>query len=174
MPAQGGGGGIEIGGHTEGEGFVHDDGVGITAVGLAAGVFVRGVVGEDGAGGAELFVAIAAVFAGAAGIHQAAHGGEVADLEFFDAGADFDDAAEDFVAGHAGIGGAVPFVAGDMDIGVADAAVQDLDLHVLRAGLAALDDGRGERRGCVQNRISFGVKHRRIFSTGWGKMQKGP
>ena len=59
--------------------------------------------------------------------------------------ADFHHAADDFVAGHARIGRAVPFIAGDVDIRVADAAEKDFDLHVVRTGVAALEVERRER-----------------------------
>ena len=67
----------------------------------------------------------------------------------------------------------MPFVAGDMDIGVADAAVQNLDLDIERVGFAALDGGRTERRSGVENGISFGFKHKCIFSTKRWEMQRG-
>jgi len=52
---------------------------------------------------------------------------------------DFGHAADDFMAGHAGIGGAVPFVAGDMQVRVADSAEKDLNLDVMRRGFPALE-----------------------------------
>ena len=131
MPAQSrgaDGGEIQMFRHAQREGFIHDHAVGITAVGHAAGNFVRGVVGERGAGQAKLLQVFLAVFAGAAGIHHAADGGDVAFLEFFDVRAGLDDAADDFVAGHAGISRRVPvpFIARDVDVGVADAAEKNL------------------------------------------------
>ena len=112
-------------------GFIHDDAVGITAVGQAAGNFVRGVVGESRAGRAKLLQIFLAVFASAAGIHHAADGGKIAFLEFFHVRAGLDDAADDFMSGHAGISRAFPFIAGDVNVRVADAAVKDLDLNVV-------------------------------------------
>ena len=75
-----------------------------------------------------------ALGAGAVGVDQAADGGEVAGLEFGDGGADLGDAADDFVAGDAGVDGghdAAPLVAGLVEVGVADAAEEDLDLDVV-------------------------------------------
>ena len=90
-----------------------------------------------------MFEPVLAVFTGAAGIHHAADGGDVAFLEFFDLHASFGYASDDFMAGHARIGGALPFVADDVQVRVADAAEKNLDLHVVRAGIAALN-----RSGC--------------------------
>ena len=66
-------------------------------------------------------------------------------LNLVTAGADLGDAADDFMAGNAGIDGgheAAPLVAGLVKVGVADAAEEDFDLHVVVGGIAALDGGR--------------------------------
>jgi hypothetical protein len=70
-----------------------------------------------------------------------------ADLEAGDLVAHRADAADDFVARHDRIDAAVPFVAGLMDIGVADAAVKDVDHYVVRARVTALEVVGGQRRG---------------------------
>jgi hypothetical protein len=49
------------------------------------------------------------------------------------------------------------FIAGDVDISVADAAVKDLNLHVVRSGLAAFKGERRGRGGLGQGGESFGV-----------------
>ena len=79
-------------------------------------------------------------------IPTASLAGEVAGLELGDLGADLGDAADDLVTGDGGIDGELPLVAREVDVGVADAAVEDLDLHVGVAGFAAVDDGGRERR----------------------------
>jgi hypothetical protein len=70
-----------------------------------------------------------------------------------DRGADVDDAAHDLVAGHDGVLRDAPVVADHVQVGVADAAVEDLDGDVVGAERAALEvEGRerGVRRGsCV-------------------------
>ena len=136
------GGQIEISRHPQHEGFVHDHMIGIAAVGHATEVFVRGVVGEDGATLAELFKSVAAVFATAAGIHHAADCGEITFLKMFDLGTGFDDAPDNLVAEHAGIGRATPLIAADVQIRVANTAKKNLDMYIFRAGLAARDAGR--------------------------------
>jgi len=125
--------------------LVDDYAVGIAAVGDAAEVLVRGVVGE-GPVWAELLQAGLALAAGAIGIDQAADRGEIARPEPGDSGTDPGDTAEDFMARHAGVDrrhDIVPLVTDQVQIGVADAAEQDLDLHVVFGWIAARDC-----RGC--------------------------
>jgi hypothetical protein len=55
------------------------------------------------------------------------------------------DAAGDFVTGNAGIGGAAPFAARRVDVGMADAAKENFDLNVGWPGVAPLERERGER-----------------------------
>jgi hypothetical protein len=105
---------------------------------------------------AELFQPLAAARAGAAGVDEAAHADRVADLELLHRAADRRHAPDDLVAGHGGILGEVPLVAREVQVGVADAAVEDLDLHIARERLAAFDDGGRERRGGADGGIGFG------------------
>jgi len=143
--------------------FVDHDAVGISAVSYATKMFIFRVVGKGWHTVAELFVARAAVRAGAVGIDQTAHGGEISRFEFLDGGAGFHDSTNDFMARHAGIHSrhhVFPFIAYLMKIGVADSAVQNLDLHIVGSGLTALDGGRSKPRSgalrCVGLcRISF-------------------
>ena len=164
MPAQSSGaaaGEVEVGGNAQDEVLVDDDAVGVAAVGDAAEVLVGEVVGE-GHVGAELLEAGLALGAGAVGVDHAADGGEVAGLELGDGGADLGDAADDLVAGHAGVDGGhhvAPLVAGLVQVGVADAAEEDFDLHVVLGGIAARDRGGGKRRCCAGSGIGFGVVH---------------
>ncbi len=156
---------IQITGHAQHKGFIHDDAFGITAIGRAPGVFIRAVVGEGHAVLAKLFEAVLAAFASAARIYQATNGGDVAFLELFNLCTGFHDAADDFMAGHAWVGRAVPFVADGVQIRVANATIKDLDLHVVRTGIAALNGSRCERRGLSLRGISFGLEHAAILST---------
>ncbi len=161
---------VQILRHMQRKGFIHDHAVGITAVShRARDVFIRAVVGENGAAiFAELFEAVLATFAGAAGIHHATDGGDIAFLEFFNMRAGLHDPPDDFVAGHARISGAAPFIAGGVQIGMADAAVKNLDLNIVRAGIATLKVERRERRGLGQGRKSFGIIHGFTISTAAG------
>ena len=116
---------------------VADDVVGVAAVGDRA-VVAPGVVGADEALDAVVFQARLAVGADAAGVDQHADAGQVAGLEPGHLRADRRHAADDLVAGHHGIHRAAPLVAHLVDVGVADAAVGDLDDHIARARFAAL------------------------------------
>ena len=78
----------------------------------------------------------------AAGIDHAADRGEIAGLELRHVAANLHDAADDFMAGDHGIDGVPPFVAGLVQVGVADAAVEDLDDHIGGERVATLD-GKG-------------------------------
>jgi len=156
-----GSGKIKIGGDAEHEALGDDDAVRVAAVGDLAGVLVREIVSE-GRVGAELFEPGLALGACAVGVDQAADGGKVAGLEFGDRGADFRHAADDFMAGDAGVNGGhdfFPLVASLVKIGVADAAEQNLDLHIVVGGIAAGDGGGSERRCGAGNGISFGAVH---------------
>lgn len=130
--------------------FLDDDRRGVAAEGHAAEVLVRSVVGEGRRAIAELLLPALAARAGTAGIDQAAHGDEIADLELGGRAAGARDAADDLVARHAGVDRGhegLPLVAGLVDVGVTDAAVQHLDLHIVRLRVAALDGRRCERAG---------------------------
>jgi hypothetical protein len=59
----------------------------------------------------------------------------------------------------------VPFIARDVDIRVADAAKKNFNLHVVRAGIAALEIERRERRGLGEGGEGLGVIHESIVST---------
>ena len=99
--------------------------------------------------GAELLESGLALGAGAVGVDQAADCGEVAGLELRHGGADLGDAADDLMAGDAGVDGGhdfPPLVAGLVEIGVADAAEEDFDLHVVIGGIAPRDRGGCELR----------------------------
>ena len=151
----------EVGGDFEDEPFCDDDGVGVAAVGDASGVLVGEVVGEDHVG-TELLEALFALGAGAVGVDHATDGGEVADLEFGYGGADFGDAADDLVAGDAGIDGGhhtAKLVADLMEVGVTDAAEEDFNLDVTLGWIAPRDRGGCKRRLLTGSGVSFRVVH---------------
>jgi hypothetical protein len=95
---------------------------------------------------AELFEASLALGAGAIRVHHAANCSEVAGLELGNRGADLGDAANDFVAGNAGVDGghyAAPLVADLVEIRVTNAAIQNFDLYVMFGWIAPSDCGGG-------------------------------
>ncbi len=125
--------------------LVGDDVTGIAALHQHA-VVIAGVVGADGALLTVGFLAGAAVGADAAGVGDHADGGEVALAELGYVAAGGDDAADDLMAGHHGIEGVAPFVAGLVDVGMADAVVEDLERDIFRTGIAAIEGKGHERR----------------------------
>ena len=91
---------------------------------------------------AELLEAGLALGAGAVGVDHAADRGEIAGLELGDCGADLRDTADDLMAGDAGVDrghDVAPLIADLVEIGVADAAEEDLDLNVVFGRIAPRD-----------------------------------
>ena len=82
-----------------------------------------------------------------AGVDHAADADHVADLEVLDVRANRADPADDLVARHHRVDAAAPFVAGLVQVGMAHAAVEDVDHHVVRARIAALERMRCQRGG---------------------------
>jgi len=126
-------------------------------------ILVLAVVGQDWRDIAILLVAGAAVGADAAGIDHAADGGVVALLEFFYAASDFHHAADDFVSRHAGVNCVFPLVAGLVKIGMAHAAIEDVDLDIVSLRFAAIESKRlqpagGGLRGEAQCLAEIGHK----------------
>ena len=117
---------------------VDDDLLGIAAIGRLVQHLVEPGVGAD-ALGAELLEVFLAVDAFAAGIHEAAHADHIADLVGFHIGADLAHTADNFVARHSRIGGVVPFIADEVQVRVADAAIEDVDADIVRTDVAAFD-----------------------------------
>ena len=139
------------------EALIDHDMVGIAAKGVAAEYGIGAVIGADETGAlAILLLAIVARGAVAAAVDHAADTRDVADLELGDVAADRGDAADDLVTRHAGKQRALPLRTGGVEVGVADAAEQDVDRDVLGAGVAALKREGGKRRGRRLGRIGLG------------------
>ncbi len=147
---------VEVGGNRVGEALVHDIVIGVAAHGDGAVDAVLGGVGERGALVAEVLFAVVAGRALAAGVDDHADGGNVARLELVDGAAGGADAAHDFVAGHQRIDRLAPLVAGHVQVGVADAAVENLDDDFSGAGIAAGEVEGSERRLCIECGVTFG------------------
>ncbi len=157
-----GSGEIEVGGNAQDEAFIDDDAVGVATVGDASEVLVRGVVGE-GQVRAELLKASLALRAGAVRVDHAADRGEVAGLVLRDCRADLGDTADDLMAGNDRVDrghDARSTRCGPMEIGVADAAEEDFDLHVVFGWIAPRDRGGGQRRCRTGGGVSFCVVHK--------------
>src|SRR6266567_421953 len=138
---------IEVGWKAQNEVFVDNDTFGVAAIGYASKMFVRRIEGEDHVR-AELLEAGLALRAGAVRVDHAADRGEVARFVLRDLRADLCHTADDLMArydrvirGHE----LAPLVAHRMQIGVADAAKQNFDLHIAVSWIAAFDLGGSQR-----------------------------
>ncbi len=83
--------------------------------------------------------ALAAGTASAAGIDHASDGGEVALLEKGRFGASLGYPADNFMSRKARVDRIMPFVAGLMKVGMANAAIDNFDLDVLWSRVAAVE-----------------------------------
>src|SRR5258706_795832 len=129
-------GGIQSIAHPQDIVFVYNDAVRVAAVGDSAEDLVLTVVRQ----GHELLTILLfpseTIGTDAAGVHQTSDRGDVALLEFLHGAAGFDHAADDLVARYNGIRcrhDALPLVAHLVQVCMADAAVENFDLHVLVA-----------------------------------------
>jgi hypothetical protein len=122
-------------------------------------MFVLAVVSEGRSVVAKLFEMIAAIFAGPAGIDHASDGGEIALMKIFNFAPDSRHVADDFMTGNARIVCATPFTAGGVDIRMANAAEENVDLDIVRAGITPIDRERGEGRRFGTSGVTFGRIH---------------
>ena len=147
IPAQSKGGSseIQVRRDAQNEALVDDDAVGVATIGDAPEVLIRHVKGECEVR-AKLLEADAALIAGSIRVHQATYGGEVPGLELRDCGADFGDAANDFMSRNNRVRGRhefAPLITHRVEIGVTNAAEQNFDLHVVFGWIAPRDRGGG-------------------------------
>mgnify|MGYP000697585831 CR=1 FL=1 len=108
----------------------------------AEGVFAaksRAVVGAGEAVFAILLLALGAGFAVLAAVDHAADTGQIAHLELADIGAHGGHSANDFMARYRRVQGVFPFVAYGVQVRVADAAIEDVDLHIIGPGGATFE-----------------------------------
>src|SRR5213594_733086 len=145
--------------------FIDNDAFGVAAIGHASEMLVRRVESENHVR-AEHLEAGLALWAGAVRVDHAADRGEIARFVLGDCRADLGHAADDLVTGNNWIirgHELAPLVADRMEIGVADAAEEDLDLHVAVSWIATFDlSGREPRcraRGGVRLRVVGGWMH---------------
>ena len=137
--------------------LVDGDASGIAAIGRGLTVALVAVIGERHAGLAILLFARKAGLAFAAGIDEAADADDVALVPLADMVADRGDTAHDLVPGHHGEDRAAPFVAGLVNVGMANAAIEDVDQDLVGARLAPLDAVRGKRRRRRLSRVGGGL-----------------
>jgi hypothetical protein len=129
------------------ERFVHDDALGVAAVGDASGVCVRAVIREHWKALAELFESLCATGARATRADHAADAGQVTLAKPRDGAADADNLPDDLVPGDAGVDRVLPLVTGLVQIRMADAAIQNLNVNVARTHSTPFDRERLQVRG---------------------------
>src|SRR6266566_3965134 len=151
---------IEVGWEAQNEVFIDDDAFGVAAVGHASEVLVRRIEGKNHVR-AELLETSLALCAGAIRIDHAADRGEIPGLVLGDCRPDLDNTADDLVAGDNRIirgHELAPLVADRMEIGVADAAEENFDLHVPVSWIAPADLSGGKPRCRARSGISLRVE----------------
>jgi len=109
-------------------------------------LLVTAAVSENRPFGAELLQSFAALDTPAAGIDEAANPHVLPGSEFCNPGSNRSDDSGDFMPRHHGKDRASPFIAGLMDIRVADAAEFDFDSDVIIASGPAIKGKWRQRR----------------------------
>ena len=98
-------------------------------------------------------------FAAAAGVDHAADADQIADFVLGDIRTDGGNFADDLVARHQRVNGNAPLVAGLMDVGMAHAAVENLDRDVVGPWAATFEFHGGEGSGGRLGGVSDGGVH---------------
>jgi hypothetical protein len=122
---------------------------------------------------AVLLQPLAAFAAAQAGIDQAADADQIAGLVAADLGPDGRDPADDLMARHERPVHIAPLALGCVQIGVADAAEQDLDLHIIGAQIAAIEIPVAQRGAGVERSVGGGGDHRRTLGQVMADKGKG-
>lgn len=94
-----------------------------------------------------------------AAVDHTTDAGQVAHLEFRHVGADRGYAADNLMAGHRRVQGVVPLIARGVQVGVADAAVEDIDLYVIRPWRTALKGKGFERILGIPSGVAVSLGH---------------
>jgi len=143
--------------------LIDHDPLGIATARGLAGLLLDAAIGAGHAVLAILLQPLVTARAMAARVHDASHGGEVPHLEFRDLRADPGHPAHDLVPRHHRIDGPFPLAAHGVEVRMADAAEEDLDLHVVRAGIAAVEAIGGEGGGGGVGGVGVGFGHEHSF-----------
>ena len=110
---------------------------------------------------AELLEISSAIFANAIGIDHASDRTQIPFFEFLYLAANFCNASDDFMAGHTWVGRSIPFIASDVQIGMTDTAKLNVDLHVVRQRIAALERKWFQRFSRRMSSVTSGGVHNR-------------
>src|SRR5437660_10564671 len=127
--------------------FIHDDLRRVAAVRRSLLVLLGSVVCPGYLFRAVLLQAFLAALADSTGIHYCANAGEFADFESLHLGPDACHASDNFMPRDHGKNRAAPLVPRLMDVRVADAAVENLDEHIVGTWFAPRKCERFEPRG---------------------------
>ncbi len=136
--------------------------LGISPVSNASELFVRAVECKN-AIRAELLETGLALRAGTIRVDEAADSNDIAQLVLDDGGTDASHAAYDFVPRNNRINrrpAVVPFVPHMVQIRMANAAEENLDLYIVVSWIAPCNRSRRKERCCTSRRISFRVEHK--------------
>ena len=151
---------------TQNKMFIDDHALRVAAVGHASEVLVRRVERENNVRTKLLEVGFT-IWAGAILIDHAAHGDKVARVVLGHCRANFCDTPDYLVTWNNWIIGGhelAPLVTHRMKIGVANAAEENLDLHIALCRLASRDYGGGQRRFLTRSGIGFRLVSSRMHS----------
>ncbi|EXI73854.1 MAG: hypothetical protein AW07_01990 [Candidatus Accumulibacter sp. SK-11] len=140
------------------KGLLDDDRPRIAAEGIFAAEH-RTVVGSGETAFTVLLFTLMAGMAMPTTVDHATDARQITDLEAANAIADGDHATNDFVPGNTGILGVVPLAANRVEIRMANAAIQNLDLHILRARVAAVQFKGCQRARAALGCVCFGLDH---------------
>jgi len=110
---------------------------------------------------AELLEISSAIFANAIGIDHASDRSQIPLFEFLYLAANFCNASDDLMTGHTRVGSSIPFIASDVQIGMTYTAKLNVDLHVVRQRIAALERKWFQRFSRRMSSVTFGGVHNR-------------
>ncbi len=130
----------------------------VTTVSHLAGMRIRTVVSQDGTILAVLFQSFLTIRTGTTGIDHAADRGQLTGLKALDFITYRSHAADDLVSRHDRVLGNTPLIAGKMDIGMTDTAIENIDLYIAGARLAPFDGQRLEGFFSGMGAVSGGLQ----------------
>ena len=148
---------VEAVGHVHRVGLVHDELLGVAAVGDGLAVALERVVGTGRIGRAVLLVADDAVVAGPARVDEGAHPDSLADAELLRRGTSCRHHPDDLVARHHREDRRAPVLVDLVDVRVAHPAEAHVEGDVVRAEFAALEVEGDEGFLGAERRVAGGL-----------------
>jgi hypothetical protein len=126
----------------------------VATEGQRLSVLFESVVGHHERAAAKLFLPVVASFAVPAGVHETTDTDRIACGEPRHRAPDTADPPDDLVPGNHGEHPVSPLVANLMNIGMADAAIEDLDQDVFGTRVPALEVERSQRGSGILGSVS--------------------